>query len=335
MRHNRRDFLQISGAGAATLMARELIPAGRHTSLVKGGSAAAWQSLSLYAASAGQGTQKPAAKPLRLGLIVASGKDPDGAIKKVHDLGLPTAQVILDVLDDAAVKQLQAALQRYNVEVTSVVVSGPGPEIYDFYQGPLTIGLVPRKYRSARIARLKKGSEFAKKLGIPAVQTHCGFIPENPNDPVYKDTIKAVHEVANYCRKSGQNFRYETGQETPLTLLRAIEDVGLDNQGINFDCANFILYDKANPADALELLGPHVQGIHAKDGLYPTDPRCLGKEVPIGQGRVDFPRIIRHLKELNYPGAITIEREISGPEQLEDVRAEKTYLEKLINQPRT
>jgi sugar phosphate isomerase/epimerase len=296
---------------------------------------AAGNHLAFSAAASGQTVQSGAGKPLRLGLIVAVGNDPDSAIKKVHDLGLPTAQVIADGFDDEAARQLQAAIQRYNVEVTAIIVSGPGPETYDFYQGPLTIGLVPRKYRSARIARLKQGSDFAKKLGIPAVQTHCGFIPENPNDALYKDTIKAAKEVANYCSKNGQNFRYETGQETPITLLRAIQDVGLDNQGINFDCANLILYGKANPVDALDLLGPHVQGIHAKDGLYPTDPRNLGKEVPIGQGRVDFPRIIRHLKELNYSGAITIEREISGPEQLEDVRAEKTYLEKLIGQPRT
>jgi L-ribulose-5-phosphate 3-epimerase len=45
---------------------------------------------------------------------------------------------------------------------------------------------------------------------------------------------------------------------------------------------------------------------------------------------VDFPRIIERLKQLNYRGAVTIEREISGPQQLEDVRAEKAYLEKLI-----
>jgi len=49
-----------------------------------------------------------------------------------------------------------------------------------------------------------------------------------------------------------------------------------------------------------------------------------------GKGKVDFPRIIRRLKELNYRGAVTIEREISGPQQVEDVRAAKVYLEKLI-----
>jgi sugar phosphate isomerase/epimerase len=99
---------------------------------------------------------------------------------------------------------------------------------------------------------------------------------------------------------------------------------------VNFDVANLILYGKANPADAVDLLGPYVQGMHAKDGLYPTDPKNLGEEVPIGQGKVDFPRIIQRLKELNYRGAVTIEREISGPQQVEDVRAAKRYLEKLI-----
>ena len=140
----------------------------------------------------------------------------------------------------------------------------------------------------------------------------------------------AIREVAGYCKRNGQNFRYETGQETPITLVRAIGDVGLDNQGVNFDLANLILYGKANPVDAIELLGPYVQGIHAKDGMWPTNPKQLGEEVAIGKGKVDFPRIIERLKQLNYRGAVTIEREISGPQQLEDVRAEKTYLEKLI-----
>jgi len=45
---------------------------------------------------------------------------------------------------------------------------------------------------------------------------------------------------------------------------------------------------------------------------------------------VDFPRIIERLKQLNYQGAVTIEREISGSQQVADVREAKAYLEKLI-----
>src|SRR5438132_8018078 len=269
-------------------------------------------------------------KPLRLGLIIGIGKDPDSAMAKVRNLGLSTSQVFIDEFELDLVKRLRQALEKHQIEATSLVVGGPGKEVWDFYQGPLTIGLVPRETRAARIAHIKKASDFAKQCGITAVQTHCGFIPENPNDPVYKETIAAMREVAAYCKNNGQNFRYETGQETPITLVRAIQDVGSDNQGVNFDLANLILYGKANPVDAIELLGPYVQGIHAKDGLWPANPRKLGEEVPIGKGKVDFPRIITRLKEIKYSGAVTIEREISGPQQLEDVRAAKTYLEKLI-----
>jgi sugar phosphate isomerase/epimerase len=269
-------------------------------------------------------------KPLRLGLILGIGRDPNDAIAKIHDLGLPTCQVFVDEIDSVLSGRLRQALDKYQIEATSLVVGGPGKEVWDFYEGPLTIGLVPRETRDARIAHIKRASDFAKQCGIDAVQTHCGFIPENPNDAVYKETVTAMREVAGYCKRNGQNFRYETGQETPITLVRAIQDVGLDNQGVNFDLANLILYGKANPVDAIELLGPYVQGIHAKDGLWPTNPRKLGEEVPIGKGKVDFPRIIARLKEMNYRGAVTIEREISGPQQVEDVRAAKAYLEKLI-----
>jgi len=268
--------------------------------------------------------------PLRLGLIIHIGKDPDQAIAKIRGLGLPTAQVFVEEFEPGLDERLQQALNKHGIEPTALVVGGPGKEVWDFYQGPATIGLVPRDTRAARIAHIKKASEFAKQCGIAAVQTHCGFIPENPNDPVYKETVIAMREVTAYCKRNGQQFRYETGQETPITLVRTLQDVGTDNQGVNFDLANLILYGKSNPVDAIELLGPYVQGIHAKDGLWPTNPRELGKEVPIGKGKVDFPRIIARLKELDYRGAVTIEREISGPQQLEDVRSAKAYLERLI-----
>ena len=265
-----------------------------------------------------------------LGIIIGVDKSADAAIGKVHELGVPTCQVAAGTYGPEAAAKLQAALQRYSIEATSLVVTGPGPEKYDFYQGPLTIGLVPAQYRAERIEHFKRASDFAKTLGIPGLQGHCGFIPENPNDPLYQDVVKAIREVAGYCRENGQKFRYETGQETPITMLRAIEDVGLDNQGVNFDCANLIMYGKANPVDALEVIGRHVQSVHAKDGRYPTNPRELGEEVPIGQGHVDFPRVIASLKNLGYRGAITIEREISGSKQMEDLKKEKAYLENII-----
>jgi L-ribulose-5-phosphate 3-epimerase len=323
-KQNRRAFLQTS-AGALAIGLSSSSVATNADAAVNGNSFALPPQQMAPAVASNQGKM-----PLRLGLIIAIGKDPSAAIAKLRDLGLPSCQVYVDDFDPSGAAPLRRAMDQNKIEATSFVVGGPGREVWDFYEGPLTIGLVPRDTRAARIAHLKKASDFAKQCGIPAVQTHAGFIPENPNDPLYKETVAAMHEVAEYCKRNDQDFRYETGQETPITLVRAIHDVGLDNQGVNFDLANLILYGKANPVDAIETLAPYIQGIHAKDGLWPTNPRQLGEEVAIGKGKVDFPRIIARLKELKYGGAITIEREISGPRQVEDVRAAKTYLESLI-----
>jgi len=315
MTTTRRHFLQASAAAVA---------AGTSAIVARTSSSIA------HAAPAPLADPNAGKKPLRLGLILGVDRDPDAALARVRALGVPTCQVSVDEFDGAAATRLRASLDTLGLEATSLVVGGPGKEVWDFTQGPLTIGLVPRSTRAARVAQIKKASDFAKQAGIPAVQTHCGFIPENPNDPLYKETIDTMRDVASYCRANGQYFRYETGQETPITLIRAMRDVGTDNQGVNFDVANLILYGKANPVDAIELLGPHIQGMHAKDGLWPTDPNNLGEEVAIGKGKVDFPKIIARLKSLDYRGAITIERETSGPQQMDDVRASKVYLEGLI-----
>jgi hypothetical protein len=121
----------------------------------------------------------------------------------------------MDKLESSLVPPLRLALENHGIEPTALVVGGPGKEVWDFYQEPLTIGLVPRTTRGARIAHIKKASDFAKHCGISEVQTHCGFIPENPNNPLYKEVVQAIREVAAYCRRNGQNCRYETGQETP------------------------------------------------------------------------------------------------------------------------
>jgi L-ribulose-5-phosphate 3-epimerase len=321
---NRRTFLRNSGIALATAVTSATDRIGP-TGLMYSSLATTIGARTAFNISPNEGK-----KPLRLGIIIDIGHDPDAALAKVRDLGLSTAQIWTAEFQPNFAERLGRALKTYSIEPTSLVTGGPGEEIWDFYGGPRTIGLVPPETRVRRIARLKGASDFAKMCGIPAVQTHCGFIPENPNDPLYNEAILAIKEVAGYCEHNGQNFRCETGQETPITLIRAIDDIGLDNVGVNFDLANLILYGKANPVDAIELLAPYIQGIHAKDGLWPTNPKELGKEVPIGKGKVDFPRIISRLKDLEYRGAVTIEREISGPQQLEDVRTEKLYLEKLI-----
>jgi len=268
---------------------------------------------------------------IRLGVVTGIGGDSDAAIARVRRFGFPTCFLLRGDIRPEIAPQLRDALARYSVEATALESLGPGQMVWDLVRGPSTIGLVPPATRQARVDHLRRTSDLAAVLGIPYVQTHCGFIPEVETDPLYEGGVAAIRAVASHCKANHQEFLMETGQETPVTLLRAIQDTGLGNIGVGLDTANLILYGKGNPVDALDVLGRYIRSIHAKDGLFPTNPRQLGLEVPIGKGRVDFVRVISRLIELRYTGAISIEREISGPQQEADIRQAKILLENIIN----
>jgi len=269
---------------------------------------------------------------LKLGMIVRLVREPDRELDKVQELGFPTCQVScwdMKLYSKKVARKLTSAAKDHDIEITTIWAGLPGRYVWNFIDGPSTIGLVPLKTRRMRLKALKKASDFARSAEVESITTHVGFIPENPKEPVYISLIDTLKEVAKFCAENGESFWFETGQETPVTLLRTIEDIGAENLGINLDPANLLMYGKANPVDALDVLGRYVCGVHAKDGEYPTNGRELGREKPLGDGRVNFPVLISKLKALGYEGALTIEREISGPQQIEDIKKAKLFLERL------
>ncbi len=230
----------------------------------------------------------------------------------------------------ACVERVKAAQAETGVEITALWAGWTGPAEWNFTGGPSTLGIVPQAYRYARMEQLLAGADFAYQLGITDVITHVGFIPEHPSDPEYSGVVCAIRYLASRLKPRGQYFLFETGQETPITLLRTIEDVGTGNLGINFDTANLILYGKANAVDALDVIGKYVRNTHCKDGLYPTTGRELGREVPLGEGKANFPAIVAKLRALNYTGPYVIEREISGEQQKKDIVMARDLIQSLL-----
>jgi sugar phosphate isomerase/epimerase len=249
------------------------------------------------------------------------------------DFGLQVCQLVsweTERWTDERARQVRAEIDQHDINVTAFWAGWPGPKIWDFVQGPDTLGIVPRAYRDARVAVLKQAGDFAHAMGLPAIITHLGFIPENASDPLFAEVVDAVREIAAHIKPYGMEFWFETGQETPVTMLRLIEQVGTGNLGLNLDPANLILYGRANPVDALDTFGRYVRNLHAKDGLYPTEPMKLGREVKVGEGKVNFPVLVQRLDELGFAGEYVIEREISGAQQRKDIAATITYLRTLI-----
>lgn len=257
----------------------------------------------------------------------------DEKFRQVREYGFDYCQICgwdSTLFTDGIADEILAAQAKYNVKVSTFWCGWWGPTAWNFIEGPQVLGLVPADYRAIRMKNLCDGSDFAKKLGIDKLATHVGFLPENPSCEEYRSVVAAIRYVANHCKNNGQSFLFETGQETPVTLLRTIQEVGTGNLGINLDPANLILYGKANPVDALDVFGKYVMDVHAKDGLYPTNGNNLGLETKVGDGKVNFPVFIERLRQVGYDGTLTIEREISGEQQKKDIIETKAYLEKLI-----
>lgn len=266
-------------------------------------------------------------------VIILTSGGMEEKFKKAAESGFGVCQLIawdMSLLTEETAGLIREYCQKYAVRISTFWCGWTGGGIWDFIRGPETLGIVPLETQASRVAELCHGSDFAKMIGAPQMATHLGFIPEVPSDPKYQPAVEAVRVIAARCKENGQYFIFETGQETPVTLLRLITDTGCDNLGINLDPANLILYGKANPVDALRIFGHYVRDVHAKDGKYPTNPRQLGEQTALGEGDVNFPALIAGLRACGYDATLTIEREISGPEQERDILAAKKLLEGLL-----
>jgi sugar phosphate isomerase/epimerase len=269
---------------------------------------------------------------MEIGVIVPLRANMEHEFEKVHAMDIRSCQLNgwhRELFTETHARQVRKLADRYGIEISAFWCGWEGPAVWNFLSGPATLGIVPVAYRHERMNMLCQGADFAKWLGTPDMITHLGFVPENPGDPAYRDVVEAVAHIGRRCLANGIHFLFETGQETPVTLRRLIEDTGLPNLGINLDPANLMMYGKANPVDAVRIFGTLIRGVHAKDGGYPVNGRELGAEKPLGQGEVQVDRLIAALRKIGYRGALTIEREIDGEEQIQDIRNAKALLERL------
>jgi sugar phosphate isomerase/epimerase len=104
-----------------------------------------------------------------------------------------------------------------------------------------------------------------------------------------------------------------------------------------------------DPVEAVYLLKDYIIHTHAKDGVMldenqdPTEVyhafavggvealnACEGfKELPLGEGQVDWGNYLKALKEIGFDGYLTIEREC-GDEPEKDIEKAVGFLKKLL-----
>ena len=181
---------------------------------------------------------------------------------------------------------------------------------------------------AVRVEKTKAIVDLAVEFGAKAVTTHIGVIPEDKSEPRYKVMLDALTECGLYAKEKGVTLAIETGPEKAKTLLAFLQDTK-GGVGVNLDPANFTMVTGQDAVEAVYMLKDYIVHTHAKDGVM-LDPNqnptevyhafavggvdalnaCKGfKEVPLGEGQVEWDRYIAALKEVGFDGFLTIERE--------------------------
>ncbi|NMA09091.1 MAG: sugar phosphate isomerase/epimerase [Clostridiales bacterium] len=271
---------------------------------------------------------------MKLGTLVRLSEPAEctAAFEKLISLGFESCQLQYkpEVYRKADAEFIRAEADRIGLEISAKLGGFRDPYNAGGRYAFLTSGFNALPYQQMRLEYAMRSVEFTRWLGITDNIFHAGYIPNNPFSPDYYNLVAPLQILCRFAKSVGANILYETGAESPIALLNCISDVGADNLFINFDTANCILYGYGNPVDALYTFGPYVRSMHAKDGLPPCKPHSMGHETALGDGYVDFPKVFAKLKELGYNGHVTIEREISGPQQQIDILKAAAYLRTLM-----
>lgn len=272
---------------------------------------------------------------LPLGVMTGIGTNPMENLSRIQALGIPTCQLgnppdeyIYGKKADELNEKLKSAIKKTGIKVSSVFIMYKG-HIWDLVDGPRTIGLVPENTRAPRVVHACAVSNWAKKIGIKVVTSHMGFIPADSTSLLYRGFIDTMKRFVAFCEANGQLFAFETGQESPIVLRRAIDDIRADNVRVNLDSANLLMYGMGKPLEAVKLLGEFVVNTHCKDGKMPKTKRKLGPEMPLSEGDVHYEKVIPALYEKGFRGPLTIEREISGTQQIKDIKRAIKLLEEI------
>ena len=197
------------------------------------------------------------------------------------------------------------------------------------------------------IERSKRILEVAKELETDVVTTHIGVVPADPTHERYGIMQEACFELSRYADSLSAHFAIETGPETSAVLKQFLDGLHSRGVAVNLDPANLVMVAGDDPVQAVYNLKDYIVHTHAKDGvmLIRTNPEYVYKvipkpeelqgvkcyrEMPLGQGDVDFVPYLKALDEVGYRGFLTIEREV-GEDPAHDINIAKEHLLNIIS----
>lgn len=280
---------------------------------------------------------------MKIGIIVDCLRLPiRQGIRKAKELGAAGVQIYAvagemapEALGPAARREIAGLIRSEGLELAAICGDLGGHGFRRAEENP------------SRIERSKRIMELAKELGTDVVTTHIGVIPADERDPACRVLHDACVRLAEFAAAMGASFAIETGPEPAARLARFVRSLPGRGVRVNFDPANLAMVIGEDAAEAVRAVGDLVVHTHAKDGLMlkRCDPEALYaefaegggryrieeyiREVPLGEGAVDFPRYLAALRTVGYDGFLTIEREV-GDHPEEDIGRAVGFLSRML-----
>ncbi len=191
-------------------------------------------------------------------------------------------------------------------------------------------GFVDSKTLDWRVKKTKEVIDLALELNVKVVTTHIGIVPEDTSAIEWKLLLQSLPEIGDYAYQRGIFLATETGPE-PAALLKKLLDK-LNNPGIkvNYDPANLVMVAGDDPVKGVYTLCNYIVHTHAKDGIKLLDEgnKKRWKEMPLGEGNVNFPKYLAAMKDVGYSGFFTIEREVGDNPESDIIKA-RDFLKEL------
>lgn len=283
-------------------------------------------------------------KPFSIGVIADSFRLPiRESIEKAREVGADGVQIYA-VSGEVCPENLSASARR---ELLDIIESN-GLKVTALCGDLGGHGFAKKEENPDKIERSKRIIDLARDLGTTIVTTHIGVVPHDNTCDRYKVMQEACNQLAEYAHANGAFFAVETGPEPAERLKAFLDSLSSKGVAVNLDPANLVMVTDDDPAAAVYTLKDYIVHTHAKDGimLKKTDPQVIYdffaeggigdlrleeyfREVPLGEGKVDFDRYLTALDDIGYRGYLTIEREV-GPTPEADIRLAVDFLKSKI-----
>lgn len=246
------------------------------------------------------------------------------AFEGIAKLGFAGVEIIAhqpcwhaDTLDHRAIRQeTKGLLEELKLEVIAL---SPSTEYLVFEEDK----------RRQMVEHTMAMADLTKLYGARIVRIFAGGrVPEGRTwDECVDAVVKCLKPCVDYAEDTGMVLAVESHGQfgTDLkALVTIMEEVKSRALGITLDTSNFAV-NNVDPIDAIEAFKDRIYHTHMKDSFisdehFPTS---------VGEGSLDFEKILKKLRSVGYEGAYCVEYE--GKEAPEKgLGKSKKYLEELF-----